>query len=156
MPIDHIISGASIPVPAASRSVARAIGLGLAMRCPDCGIGVLYRSYLKVNDRCRQCGAELHHHQADDAPPYFVILIVGHVVVGAALVLEVAVSPPLWLQMALWPALAVALCLLLLPPVKGALIALQWALRMHGFAAAMRKTGTPAIDIDPLHVTNGA
>jgi uncharacterized protein (DUF983 family) len=115
----------------------------------------MFSAYLKVNDRCPACAEELHHHRADDAPPYFVIMIAGHIVVGAALTVEAAYGPPMWLQMVAWPLLAIALCLLLLPPVKGALIGLQWALRMHGFDPATRKTGIAGIDFDPLHQSNG-
>ena len=75
----------------------------------------------------------MHHHRADDAPPYFTIVIVGHVVVGLVLAVEMAYPPPLWLHAALWLPLTVILALLILPVVKGALVALQWALPMHGF-----------------------
>ena len=98
----------------------------------------MFSSYLKVNDHCPHCREALHHQRADDAPPYFALLIVGHIVIGAALAVEVAYAPPLWLGMVLWPVLAVALCLALLPRIKGALVGLQWALRMHGFDAGPR------------------
>jgi uncharacterized protein (DUF983 family) len=104
-----------------------------------------------VNYACSVCGEELHHHRADDAPPYFVMLIVGHIVVGAALGVEVAFAPDLRLQMIFWPLLALLLSLWLLPRVKGALIGLQWALRMHGFDGATHATGTPFVDFDPMH-----
>jgi uncharacterized protein (DUF983 family) len=93
----------------------------------------MFSRYLKVSDHCPACGEALHHHRADDAPPYFTIVIVGHVVVGLVLALEMAYRPPLWLHAALWLPLAVLLSLAVLPIVKGALVGLQWALRMHGF-----------------------
>jgi uncharacterized protein (DUF983 family) len=68
-------------------------------------------------------------------PAYLVILIVGHVVVGAMLAFEAFGTPPVWLQVLIWPTVTLILALLLLQPVKGAIIALQWALRMHGFGA---------------------
>jgi uncharacterized protein (DUF983 family) len=109
---------------------------GLAGRCPACGEGRIFRAYLKVADRCSACGEELHHHRADDAPPYFTLLIVCHVV-GTALLLADERFPhaPIWLVATLGLALAVGLSLWLLPIVKGALIGWQWALRMHGFGA---------------------
>jgi uncharacterized protein (DUF983 family) len=116
----------------------RAILSGLRMRCPSCGEGRLFGRYLKVNDACPTCGEALHHHRADDAPPYFTILIVGHVIVGAILPVERAFAPPLWLHSALWLPLALALCLWLLPRIKGAIVGLQWAFRMHGFGEAVR------------------
>jgi uncharacterized protein (DUF983 family) len=133
MPIEHTIDPVLTPAKAGSRPVMPAIFQGLAMRCPACGTGALFGAYLKVNQRCPTCSEELHHHRADDAPPYFVMLIAGHLVVGAALTVETAFAPPLWMQMIGWPLLALVLCLALLPPVKGALVGLQWALRMHGF-----------------------
>jgi uncharacterized protein (DUF983 family) len=117
---------------------------GFGLRCPRCGQGAIFRSYLKVNDTCPSCGEELHHHRADDAPPYFTILIVGHVVVGGVLALERMAAPPGWVQAAVWLPLTLILTLLLLSRVKGALIGLQWALCMHGFdpAASAADTAT--------------
>jgi uncharacterized protein (DUF983 family) len=106
---------------------------GAALKCPACGKGRMFHRYLKVSDACPHCAEELHHHRADDAPPYFTIVIVGHVVVSLVLMVEMAYRPPLWVHAALWLPLTVILSLLLLPPIKGALVGLQWALRMHGF-----------------------
>ncbi len=117
----------------AERPIFGSLFRGLACRCPACGQGRLYRAYLKPVDACASCGEELHHQRADDAPPYVVITIVAHVVIGGLLWLEVARQPPVWVHMAIWLPLTIVLSLALLPPVKGALIGLQWALRMHGF-----------------------
>lgn len=106
---------------------------GFAGHCPACGRGNLFRKFLKVADNCPSCGEELHHHQADDAPPYFTIMIVGHIVVPIMLWLELEYLPPLWVHAAIWPALTLLLSLWFLPRVKGAVVGLQWALRMHGF-----------------------
>ena len=115
------------------RLIGRSMLRGALCRCPACGRGRMFRAYLKVADACGVCGEELRHQRADDAPPYVVIFIVGHIIVGLILSVEVAYQPPVWLHMALWLPLTVILSLVLLPPVKGALIGLQWALRMHGF-----------------------
>jgi uncharacterized protein (DUF983 family) len=106
---------------------------GAKLKCPACGVGALYRRYLKVSDTCPTCGEELFHHRADDAPPYFTVVIVGHIVVALVLLVEMAYRPPLWVHAALWLPLTIILALVFLPPIKGALIGLQWALRMHGF-----------------------
>ena len=75
----------------------------------------------------------MHHHRAEDAPPYFVMIITGHIAIGGILYLERAYAPPMWLELAIWlPFVAIA-SLLLLPRVKGSLVGLQWAFRMHGF-----------------------
>jgi uncharacterized protein (DUF983 family) len=116
-----------------ARDTGLAIRRGFMGRCPNCGKGHIFRSYLKVQDRCEVCGEELFHHRADDAPPYLTILIVAHIIGTAMVLVMSAVDTPAWVDYSLWPVLVVAMSLLLLPRIKGALIALQWALRMHGF-----------------------
>ena len=86
-----------------------------------------------MNPVCEACGLELSHHRADDMPPYIVIMIVGHIVVGLNLMFEQQAEWPLWVHYAIWPALTVISALALLQPVKGALVGYQWALKMHGF-----------------------
>jgi uncharacterized protein (DUF983 family) len=115
------------------RDIKTSMLRGWLQKCPACGKGALYGKYLKVSDACPTCGEELHHQRADDAPPYFTMVVVGHVVVGGVLVLEQTYAPPSWVHLTLWLPLTVILSLALLPRVKGALIGLQWALRMHGF-----------------------
>jgi len=115
------------------RPLLQSILRGARLKCPACGAGAIFHRYLKVSDDCPHCGEALHHQRADDAPPYFTIVIVGHVVVGLVLAVEMAYRPPLWLHAALWLPLTVILALVVLAPVKGALVGLQWALLMHGF-----------------------
>lgn len=134
MSFDITTSDGEGKVPA--RVVSQAMGRGVRCRCPNCGEGRIFRSYLKVADACERCGEELHHQRADDAPPYVVITIVAHIVVTLLLWVELAYKPELWVHLALWLPLTIVLSLALLPPVKGALIGLQWALRMHGFGGA--------------------
>ena len=112
------------------------IGRGLRGRCPACGGGRLFPRFLKVAEQCRDCGTDLHHHRADDLPPYIVILIVGHILGWGILMAETEFEAPLWLHLAVWPLLALVLCLVLLQPVKGAVVGLQYALGMHGFGSA--------------------
>jgi uncharacterized protein (DUF983 family) len=120
----------------------QAIKRGFQLRCPNCGKGPLFRAYLKVNDTCPVCGEELFHQRADDAPPYLTILVVGHIVGALMLTVEeIDDTLPIWIHMVVWPALALGLSLALLPRFKGALIAFQWALRMHGFATAPARAG---------------
>jgi uncharacterized protein (DUF983 family) len=115
------------------RDVLQAMRHGFLGRCPKCGRGHLFRAFLKVADQCDICGEEMHHHRADDAPAYFVVLIVGHIVAALALETEILFSPPYWVHMALWLPLTLILALGLLQPVKGAIVGLQWAQYMHGF-----------------------
>lgn len=106
---------------------------GLRKRCPCCGAGAIFRAYTAVNAQCGACGLALHHQRADDAPPYFTVLVVGHLVVPLCLLAEQIYGPPVWLQLAIWLPLTLGLSLSLLPRIKGALIGLQWANGMHGF-----------------------
>lgn len=117
----------------APRPAGSAMKRGARGCCPRCGGGRLFRAYLKVVDTCGVCGEEYHHQRADDAPPYVVIVVVGHIVVPLLVLLEEAFAPPVWLHLAIFLPLTLLLSLVLLPPIKGALVALQWALRMHGF-----------------------
>lgn len=122
-----------------ARPVVQSVRRGWCRVCPACGDGRLYRAYLKVEDACPACEEALHHHRADDAPPYLTILVVAHIVVGSLLLAEQSFAPPTWLHLAIWLPLTVLLSLWLLPRIKGALIGLQWALRMHGFGEADQK-----------------
>lgn len=115
------------------RLVLRSLLRGFICRCPRCGKGSMFSSYLKVRDHCDVCGEALYHQQADDAAPYFTIFAVGHIVVGMLMSVELAYSPPMWLHLAIWLPFTVVLSLFLLPRLKGAVVGLQWALRMHGF-----------------------
>jgi uncharacterized protein (DUF983 family) len=115
------------------RNAGEAIWRGMLGKCPNCGKGRMFRAFLKVADACEACGEELHHHRADDMPPYITITIVGHLVVTGVLALEKAMAPAPTVQLAIWLPLTLILTLLLIQPVKGAIVGLQWALRMHGF-----------------------
>lgn len=124
------------PVGRAAVSAGQAIMRGLAGRCPNCGAGRMFGNFLKVVDTCPACGEELFHHRADDFPAYLVIVVVGHVVVPLALVVEMEYAPPMWLEAAVWLPLTLVMALGLIQPVKGAVVALQWHGRMHGFGDA--------------------
>jgi uncharacterized protein (DUF983 family) len=115
------------------RLVKPALLRGWRRRCPNCGAGPMMRGYLKVRDSCPVCGEELHHHRADDGPAYMTILIVGHLLAPVLMFVYTKWRPEP-LEMAVGFTLGtVALSLYLLPRLKGALVALQWAKRMHGF-----------------------
>lgn len=101
------------------------IGRGLRCRCPACGRTDLFAGYLTVVAECANCHAPVGRARADDAPPYFTILIVGHVIVLGMLTLERAYAPPLWVHAAIWLPLTLALSLLLLRPIKGATVGLM-------------------------------
>lgn len=117
------------------RSVGQAVWRGTLCRCPHCGQGKMFRAYLKVADQCDVCGEELSHHRADDFPPYIAIMIVGHLLVGIMLHMDMVwhVNPMMYLYSMI--PLAVVLPLAMLPSIKGAIVGLQWANRMYGFGS---------------------
>lgn len=107
-----------------------AVGRGLRCLCPACGRSRLFTRYLKVVPECPVCHAPLGLAKADDAPPYFTIVAVGHVVVPSMLILERTVTPPLWVHVALWVPLTIILALAFLQPIKGAIVGLMLRLDM--------------------------
>ena len=115
------------------RDLWTAMKRGFMCRCPRCGEGKLFRAFLKVDDHCATCGLDYTPHRADDLPAYLVIVIVGHIVIPVVLWVETNYSPAIWLQMAIYLPFTFLSSLLLLQPVKGAVVGFQWALRMHGF-----------------------
>ena len=125
--------------PTQKTAIFPAMRRGFSGKCPECGHGHLFDSFLKVAPACAACATELHHHRADDLPPYLVILIVGHLIGYGILMSETRFEMALWTHLALWPLLTLVLCLGLLQPVKGAVVGLQYALGMHGFPAGREK-----------------
>ena len=117
------------------RPTQTAILRGLMRRCPACGKGALFDGYLKVRDRCPACGEDLHHHRADDGPAYLTILIVGHLMAPLLLWVFVEWRPAPLTLCAVFITGCVALSLFLLPRLKGLVVAVQWAKRMHGFGS---------------------
>lgn len=117
----------------APRESKPAMILGWKQLCPNCGTGPIFNGYLKVRDTCPVCGEELHHHRADDGPAYLTILIAGHIMAPAILMTYENFEPDPLLMTAGFSVIFVALALYLLPRIKGGMIALQWAKRMHGF-----------------------
>ncbi|MFN0114883.1 MAG: DUF983 domain-containing protein [Paracoccaceae bacterium] len=109
---------------------------GWRRRCPSCGKGAMMRGYLAVRPRCEVCGEDLSHQRADDGPAYATVLIVGHIMAPLLLFAFVRYRPDPYLLAGMAGALCIGLSLFLLPRLKGMFVALQWALRLHGFGGA--------------------
>jgi uncharacterized protein (DUF983 family) len=118
-----------VPADAAAHPPAGlALARGARGLCPACGQGRLFSGYLRLVDACTGCHAPLGRIRADDAPPYFTILLAGHVLLPVVFLVERAWQPAMWVHMAVWlPAFAIV-CTLLLRPVKGAVVA--WMMRL--------------------------
>ncbi|MFV0386379.1 DUF983 domain-containing protein [Paracoccus sp. (in: a-proteobacteria)] len=119
----------------AERPTGEAMWRGTRGRCPACGKGKLFSSYLKVADHCPDCGEALHHQRADDGPAYLTILLVSHLGAPILLACYMMWRPSAMTMIFSFGLGAVILSLLLLPRIKGAMVGLQWARRMHGFGA---------------------
>ena len=114
------------PMPALST----AIGRGLLGHCPACGKGRVFKGYLKVVGACSNCAAPLGLARADDAPPYFTILVVGHIIIPLLFVVERSAQWPLWVMSAIFLPLSLALTLGLIRPIKGGTVGLMLNLNM--------------------------
>lgn len=117
----------------APRDLARSLRRGWRRTCPACGGGPLFEGYLTVRERCVTCGERLSGHRADDLPAWATILLVGHVI-GFLMLNAWSWNLPIWVHWTIWPPLALASTLLLLPRIKGMVVGLQWAKRLAGFA----------------------
>lgn len=115
------------------RPLIKASLRGFRGTCPACGKGQLFNQYAKVADQCAACGQALHHHRADDLPAYLVIALVGKIVVAGFITMAMNVDWSSWQHLALWAPITIFLSIYLLPKVKGAVVGMQWALKMHGF-----------------------
>lgn len=115
------------------RPLGRSIKRGMLNTCPACGSGKLFKSFLKPVDNCAACGEAMHHHRSDDLPPYLTIVVIGHLIIGGYMATDLVWPMPLWLTFAIWTPITLLATLLIIQPIKGGVIGLQWALKMHGF-----------------------
>lgn len=125
-----------VPSYADTRQARPAIFNGLQCLCPNCGDAPLFNGYLKVADTCPSCQEELHHHRADDGPAYLTILLVAHILGFAIHIMWAFFRPEPLVMATILTIGAVGLSLFLLPRLKGMIVAIQWARRMHGFGGS--------------------
>lgn len=104
----------------------------LSGRCPCCGEGKLFKSFLKQVDNCASCGESFGQIRADDAAPWLTIIVVGHVFLPFAFMVNVDFLPT-WAAMTLWSALFAAISLAVLPRAKGLMLAILWRTRAPGY-----------------------
>lgn len=129
----HVSPHSQDPEAHAERLTGRAMLRGAAGRCPRCGEGSLFSAFLKVRDHCPNCGEAMHHQRADDGPAYLTVLIVSHLCAPILLWVFVAWRPSVAVMLAIFGIGAIVASLAMLPRIKGAMVGLQWARRMHGF-----------------------
>jgi uncharacterized protein (DUF983 family) len=100
---------------------------GLRGRCPNCGQGPLFAGFLRIAPKCSSCGFDLARADTGDGPAVFVIFIAGFFGAFGILFSEIAYRPPIWVHFVIWLPLTGLLCLLLLRPFKGLMVAAQFA-----------------------------
>ena len=108
------------------------VNAALRCRCPRCGEGKLFDGLLSVVERCPQCGLDLAAQDTGDGAVVFVVLFLGAIVVGLAILVEILFAPPLWLHVVLWTPVILGGAILMLRPLKAGLIALQYRHRALG------------------------
>jgi len=99
---------------------------GLGGRCPRCAARTLFKGLVTFAPKCRACGLDIAAFNVGDGPAAFLIFIVGGVVTGLAIWLELAAEPPFWVHLLLWPVVTLALVVLLLRIGKGMLLSLEY------------------------------
>jgi uncharacterized protein (DUF983 family) len=113
-------------------SLKTAIRRAVLGRCPACNVGRLFRGYLKQVENCEACGERFGHIRADDAAPWGTIILVGHVFLPFAFMVDVDFMP-LWAAMTMWAVLFSALSLAVLPRSKALFLAILWQTRAPGY-----------------------
>lgn len=148
--MDHkgIAAGNQNMTPGLPGSAAQAALRGARNRCPSCGQRALFLKFLKPVSRCKSCDQDWTHQQADDFPAYLAILVTGHILAPLIIALVNHTSLPVWGLMILIVSFALAMMLAMLQPAKGAIIAIQWWLGMHGFEKPPRPEANPHPEAD--------
>jgi uncharacterized protein (DUF983 family) len=110
-------AGGTVPTPAAT---------ALRGLCPRCGAKSVFAGPTQFADHCPGCGLDFTGFNVGDGPAAFLTLILGGIVVALAVTLQLTLSPPLWLQLAIWIPVTAAGVVLALRLAKGALLALEY------------------------------
>ncbi|MHA1524102.1 MAG: DUF983 domain-containing protein [Alphaproteobacteria bacterium] len=117
----------------------------MAARCPQCAKGKLFSGFLEVAPRCSNCQVDLSTFDAGDGPVAFIVAIVGFIVLGLALAVELSYQPSYWVHAALWLPLATALPLAMMRPFKGFFIGLR----------CRHEPSSPSAPVEPNPGENG-
>ena len=111
------------------RSLFSVLLSGMLKKCPKCGKGKVFSSYLKINQKCQNCSEELSIYKTDDFGPWLSIILGGHIIVPLVLTVEQTFAPAMWIQAVIWIPLTLIIVLLLLPISKSICLAILWNLR---------------------------
>jgi uncharacterized protein (DUF983 family) len=113
-------------------TLRKAAERGILGRCPCCGKGQLFQRFLKQVDACRDCGEKFSHLRADDAAPWATIIVVGHIFLPLAFMVDLTTVMPLWAELTLWSVFFTLLSVVMLPRAKGMMLGVLWQTRATG------------------------
>ncbi|MBR9835963.1 MAG: DUF983 domain-containing protein [Alphaproteobacteria bacterium] len=102
------------------------LSAGIHWRCPECGEGPVFKTYLGLAPYCTSCGADFSKADSGDGPAFFVMFLVGILVTPPVLLVQALFDPPAWVQVVVWTPIIILVAVLLLRPFKSVLFALQW------------------------------
>ncbi|MCB2049360.1 MAG: DUF983 domain-containing protein [Novosphingobium sp.] len=94
--------------------------------CPQCGARTLFEGVATFAPRCRVCGLDFARFNVGDGPAAFLTMVVGALIVGLALWLQLAVEPPFWVHIVLWVPLTAVAVVWGLRAGKAALLAAEY------------------------------
>ncbi|WP_254073061.1 DUF983 domain-containing protein [Acidisphaera sp. S103] len=86
----------------------------------------MFTGLLTLRPACPDCGLDLTQSDTGDAGAVGLIMVLGAIVVILAFWVEFRFEPPLWVHAILWPSITLPLAILLMRPMKAALVALQF------------------------------
>ena len=104
---------------------------GLGGKCPRCGQGDLFETFLGLKPACSACGLDYKKADAGDGPAVFIIFIVGFIGVIVAFVMRFVMEFSIAASFVVSASVSVLCILALLRPLKGTLIALQFQHKAH-------------------------
>jgi uncharacterized protein (DUF983 family) len=97
--------------------------------CPRCGTQGLFTGAVAFAPRCSACALDFGQFNVGDGPAAFLIMIVGALITGLAITLQLSLEPPFWVHLILWIPLTLVLVIGLLRIAKGALLVLEYKTR---------------------------
>ncbi len=119
-------------------TLAKAAERGALGRCPCCGKGQLFARFLKQVEHCANCGEHFGALRADDAAPWLTIIVVGHIFLPFAFMVDLTKIMPVWAEVTLWSAFFALLSIAMLPRAKGVMLGVLWQTRATGEPTIIR------------------
>lgn len=113
-------------------TLGTAIKRGIFQKCPKCGEGKLFSSYLKQVDECDVCHEHYGHIRADDGPSWLTILLIGHIIIPFLIITQMTGALTPTQGAILWLSVATILIFVLLPITKGFFISMLWKTKAPG------------------------